>query len=282
MTGNNEALKIGCQTFTWEMLGERWTGGPDDLLRSIAAGGYRGIEITDTMIGRYAARPDEFGAALEEHGLELAAFACATHSGFTQREAIDEDLDTTARWIEFMGRFPGAPVSLGSATLVSDGPREAAFEVAAEIYNRAAALGMAAGVPVAIHPSSHHRTLLFDRDDYDRLFALLDPDTVGWVPDTGHMLRGGLDLLDTLQRYRSLIRYVHLKDVDERGDWVMLGAGTCDVSAVIELAAGAPRFNGWIVVEEESGMAAADPADAVRKNRETLSRMGYRATGDPE
>lgn len=53
------ALNIGCQTFTWEMLGDRFTGGPDDLLAAISAGGYTGIEITDTMIGPYA---DDVGA----------------------------------------------------------------------------------------------------------------------------------------------------------------------------------------------------------------------------
>ena len=33
-------LKFGCQTFTWEMLGPKWTGAPDDLLRAISEGGY--------------------------------------------------------------------------------------------------------------------------------------------------------------------------------------------------------------------------------------------------
>jgi len=29
-------LKVGCQTYTWEMLGTGWTGEPDDLLAAIA------------------------------------------------------------------------------------------------------------------------------------------------------------------------------------------------------------------------------------------------------
>lgn len=59
-------LKVGCQTFTWEMLGKNWTGGPDDLLTAIAEGGYTGIEITDTMIGHYADSPDDFAASLKD------------------------------------------------------------------------------------------------------------------------------------------------------------------------------------------------------------------------
>ncbi|TGU31627.1 sugar phosphate isomerase/epimerase, partial [bacterium M00.F.Ca.ET.152.01.1.1] len=95
-----------------------------------------------------------------------------------------------------------------------DGPRDGKFAIAAEVYNKAGELGRKAGVQVAVHPSSHHNTLLFDRADYDAIFALLDPDLVGWVPDTGHILRGHKDMADTLTTYRDRIRYIHLKDVD--------------------------------------------------------------------
>lgn len=56
--------------------------------------------------------------------------------------------------------------------------------------------------------------------------------------------------------------------------WEMLGKGICDIRAVIDIAAAAPRFNGWLVLEEESDAAAADPARAVKTNRETIRRHG--------
>lgn len=269
-------LRIGCQTYTWEMLGPGFAGGPDDLLAAIAAGGYAGIEITDTMIGSFAGKPDAFAAALEAHGLVLVAFAMGSPTGFTVPGAEAEaDLESVRRWTDFAARFPGALVSMGSATVVDGGPRSEKFGVAADIYNRAGEIGQAAGVEIAVHPSSHHNTLLFDRADYDAIFSRLDPDLVGWVPDTGHILRGHADILDTLREHRARIRYLHLKDVDASGDWAMLGVGVCDVPAVVEAAAGSPRFNGWLVVEEESAAAAADPGAAVRTNRETMRRLGY-------
>ncbi|MBZ9940732.1 sugar phosphate isomerase/epimerase [Mesorhizobium sp. BR1-1-13] len=267
-------LKIGCQTFTWEMLGKAWTGGPDDLLKAIADGGYAGIEITDTMIGRYAGKPTEFAAALESSGLTLVSFAFGSKSGFTLKEKIVADLETAKRWIDFAAAFPGALVSMGSATVVSEGSRDDKFAIAAEVYNRAGELGRKAGVQVAVHPSSHHNTLLFDRADYDAIFALLDPDLVGWVPDTGHILRGHKDMSDTLRTYRDRIRYIHLKDVDAKGNWAMLGKGVCDTPEVIEIAGSAPHFNGWLVLEEESDTAAADPAGAVKTNRRTMRGYG--------
>jgi sugar phosphate isomerase/epimerase len=269
-----EDLKIGCQTFTWEMLGNRWSGSPDDLLHAIADGGYSGIEITDTMIGHYADKPSDFAASLTNCGLTLVSFAMGSKSGFTVKEEIENDLRTAKRWIDFAGRFPGALVSIGSATVTSDGPRIEKFEIAAEFYNRAGELGKAAGVGIAVHPSSHHNTLLYDRGDYDRIFSLIDGTLVGWVPDTGHILRGGQDIADTLQTYRDRIRYLHLKDVDAMGKWAMLGEGICNVPAVIEIVANAPHFNGWLVLEEESDTAASDPRAAVRANRETMRRYG--------
>ena len=266
-------LKLGCQTFTWEMLGEKWRGGPDDLVRAIADGGYEGIEITDTMIGSYAGRPADFARRLDDAGLKLVSFAFGSNSGFTETDGIDADLEAARRWIDFAARFPGTLVSMGSATIMSEGPRGGKFAVAADVYNRAAEIGRKAGVSVAVHPSSHHNTLLFSRADYDQIFALLDTQ-VGWVPDTGHIMRGGQNMDGTLAAHRSRIRYVHLKDVDAQGAWAMLGKGSCDVAAVISSVRQAPHFNGWIVVEEESETAASDPAAAVRVNLETLRRLG--------
>jgi sugar phosphate isomerase/epimerase len=268
------APKLGCQTFTWEMLGDAWQGGPDDLVAAIAAGGYAGIEITDTMIGAYAGRAADFARRLDDAGLTLVSFAIGSESGFTEPDRIAADLEDVRRWGHFAAHFPGALVSMGSATVMSEGPREEKFAAAAEVYNRAHAVGRAAGVEVAVHPSSHQDTLLFDRADYDRIFALLEPQ-VGWVPDTGHILRGGQDLLDTLATYRDRIRYLHLKDVDSNGVWAMLGEGACDIPAVVSSVRQAPHFNGWIIVEEESETAAADPAMAIRSNRETMRRLGF-------
>ncbi|MEF0942227.1 sugar phosphate isomerase/epimerase family protein [Rhizobium sp. BR 362] len=267
-------LKVGCQTFTWEMLGDAWTGTPDDLLSAISAGGYSGIEITNTMIGYYGTKPGEFARALEDKGLQLISFAFGSKSGFTVADAVEKDLATAQRWIDYAAQFPGALISIGSATIVSEGPRDDKFAIAAEFYNRAGALGKASGVEVAVHPSSHHNTLLFNRADYDQIFALLDPTLVGWVPDTGHILRGHDDILDTMRTYRDRIRYLHLKDVDAHGRWAMLGKGVLDTAAVIDLVSQAPRFIGWLVLEEESETAAADPAAAVKANRKTMRSYG--------
>ncbi|TNC50564.1 sugar phosphate isomerase/epimerase [Rubellimicrobium rubrum] len=257
------------------MLGPAWRDRPDDVIGAIAAAGYAGIEISDAMLGCYSDDPGGLACTLDRHRLELVAVAVSSASGFTERDRAEGDLEGLRHWLDFVAHFPGAVISLGSATAVTGGPRDDKLAVAAEIYNRTAMLGATVGVEVAIHPSSHRNTLLFDRADYDRMFSLLDRDSVGWVPDTGHILRGHADIFDTLRAHRDRIRYLHLKDADARGRWAMLGQGGCDIGAVLEVLNEAPRFNHWVVVEEESDEAAADPATAVATNRALMRTLGF-------
>lgn len=264
--------RFACQTFTWEMLGDGWAGGPDDLIEAIATAGYAGIEITDTMIGRYADQPEAFARRLDAAGLTLAAFAYGSPGGFSEADQAEADYEACRKWSDFVARFPGAVLSMGSATAMSDGARADKIALAADIYNRSAEIAGAAGVPLALHPSSHENTLLYDKADYDRIFGLLDKD-IGWVPDTGHILRAKQDIGLTLGDFSDRIRYLHLKDVDADGNWAMLGEGICDLTAVLATVEKAPRFNGWVVVEEESEEAGKDPAAAVRRNFGTISAL---------
>ena len=103
--------------------------------------------------------------------------------------------------------------------------------LAAEFYNEVGRRGRRIGVDVAFHPHSHHGSILESRGEYDKVMALTDPDLVKWNPDTGHIVRGGQNLLDTLSAYGGRIRHVHLKDANAANEWVALGKGVCDIPA---------------------------------------------------
>ena len=78
---------------------------------------------------------------------------------------------------------------------------------------------------------------------------------------------------DALADHSDRIIYVHLKDADADGNWAMFGEGVRDTPAVVSAVHAANRFNGWLVVEEESEAAGGDPAAAVRRNRETIRKL---------
>ena len=65
-------------------------------------------------------------------------------------------------------------------------------------------------------------------DDYKILLDELDSSVVGFAPDTGHIARGGMDVLKILKTYRPLIKHVHFKDITTSGGWTAMGAGMID------------------------------------------------------
>ena len=268
-------LRVGCQTYTWEMRGDKWNGRVDEILNAVAEAGYEGVEITNTMIREYADRPADFAKALKARGLFLAAFAYASPAGFTDPAARASELAGAERALGFVEAFPGAPLCLGGASSPDRSQVDDKIGLAAEFYSEVGRRGHKAGVDVAFHPHSHHGSILESRAEYDRIMALTDAEFVHWNPDTGHIVRGGQDLLDTLRRYASRIRHVHLKDAGADNNWRALGKGICGVAGVLNLLEKEIGYSGWIVAEEESAEAWSDPIGAIRWNRGYLKSLGY-------
>jgi inosose dehydratase len=268
-------LSVGCQTYTWEMLGEKWSGSVDDILRAIAASGYEGIEITNTMIREYADRPKDFRSALDSRGLSLAAFAYASPLGFTDPANYARELQGAEKALRFVAEFPGVQLMLGGASSPTRQNLNEKIAQAANYYNEVGRRGKGVGVEVAFHPHSHHGSVLESREDYDRIMRLTDPTLIQWNPDTGHIVRGGQDLLDTLGRFQARIVHIHLKDVDAHNKWQPLGQGICDIPAVLKFLEQEAKFSGWVVAEEESDSAEASPEKAITANRQFLKSIGH-------
>jgi len=268
-------LKVGCQTYTWEMLGDGWKGKVDDMLDAVAGAGYEGIEITNSMIREYAGRPREFAAALKHRGLKLSAFAYASSAGLTKPEARANELQGADEAIRFVVEFPGVVLALGGASTPERTDVDRKIGLAADFYNEVGERGKRAGVPVAFHPHSHHGSIFESRAEYQRIMELTDPAVVGWNPDTGHIVRGGQDLVDTIRTFGSRINHVHLKDADSSNHWQRLGKGVCDIPTTLKVLEDELNYHGWVVGEEESEEAHRDQNAAIRNNREYLRSLGY-------
>jgi sugar phosphate isomerase/epimerase len=266
-------IRIACQTYTWEMLGDEWTGTVDEILEAIAGAGYEGIEITAGMIGDYYDRPADFRRALQRRGLVLAAFAYASPRGFTDAAWRDQELAEAQRAARFAAEFPGAVFQLGGAASPNREQLGAKLDHAAGFYAEMARLGAALGLTVVFHPHSHHGSILESAEEYDHIFRATADSGLKWNPDTGHIVRGGQDLLACLRAHAGAIRHVHVKDVDAQGDWQPMGEGGCDFPAVLAVLAEG-GYEGWVVAEEESAQARQDQVGAIAKNRQYLCRLG--------
>ncbi len=135
------------------------------------------------------------------------------------------------------------------------------------------------GVTVAYHP--HTATWVEAPDEVDELARRLPDTGAGLCLDVGHYLVGGGDPVDAIRRHGTIIRHVHLKDVDPAvlarlrareidgfGNAVRerifteLGNGALDLRGVLaELAR--IGFDGWLMVEQDSSWLAPGEAAAV-------------------
>lgn len=267
-------IRVACQTYTWEMLGDAWQGQPTDLLDMIAAAGYQGVEITNTMIGDFATRAPEFAAELRRRGLQLACFAYASPTGFTDPDRAEADLAGAREALAFLSHFPEPRLGLGGPAHPSREDLHAKLDRAIDFYNQVGRRGAQQGVAVNVHPHSHFGSLVESADEYAYLLDGLNPEWVSLGPDTGHIVRGGQDLLSCLQRHLRHITHLHLKDTNAQGIWQPLGQGVCDIPAVLRLLE-EKGYVGWVVAEEESEEARRDGLTAIRRNREYLRGLGY-------
>jgi inosose dehydratase len=148
--------------------------------------------------------------------------------------------------------------------------------------NKLGKLAAEKGMKLAYH--HHMGTGVQTAAEIDRLMENTDPELVGLLYDTGHLVFSGEDHLAVLDKWMGRIRHVHLKDmrpaVREQalsGKWSFLkavrsgvftvpGDGCVDFRPVFEALIGA-GYSGWWVVEAEQDPAKADPLEYAVKAR---------------
>jgi len=123
------------------------------------------------------------------------------------------------------------------------------------------------GIVCSFHPNSPPGSIFRIAEDYEILLDGLDGNVVGFAPDTGHIAKGGMDVIEILMKYRELIKHVHFKDIDGNGKWSAMGDGVIDFPWIVKMLRDT-GYSGWIMVEEESQEAEKEPDGATIKNGE--------------
>jgi inosose dehydratase len=122
------------------------------------------------------------------------------------------------------------------------------------------------GMTPTLHP--HVGTAIEDRAS---VLRLLDSSDIALCLDTGHLLIGGTDPLELLERAADRVAHVHLKDVDtavaktvsagdsdymgavREGLYTPLGAGDLDIPAIVS-ALETAGYQGWYVLEQDCAL----------------------------
>ncbi len=129
------------------------------------------------------------------------------------------------------------------------------------------------GLTQVLHP--HLQTVVETDADVKRVFDNCD---VKWCLDTGHMTIGGVDTVKFANESADRVGHVHLKDVNmqiapevlarqtsimngvQKGLFTPLGQGDVPIAQIIVALENA-GYNGWYVIEQDTAITGAVPAN---------------------
>jgi len=146
------------------------------------------------------------------------------------------------------------------------------------------------GLSLVFHP--HVATYVETPTEVEHLFDSLASTHVGLCLDTGHCVYGGGDPAEEANKYRSLLRYVHIKDIDARvlgearrkklhfeqavgaGIFSPIGGGCIDFGGFFRFLAGS-QYSGWMVVEQDViyGKTVVPPVESMRASLSYLKNL---------
>ena len=277
---------IGCVPIVWnnaDLYDLAPETAADTVMDELARIGFEG-----TQFGRGFPEGDELREALERRNLRFAELYSAvgsTASGLAPDAANQAHRDM-ARLLAAGGEVlvvaldGGGDRDAWSGRVADGAPRwpDTAFDDLATLLGK---LAERAGdnVKVAFHP--HAATWVEAPDEVEKLASRLEGSGAGLCLDVGHYLVGGGDPVEAINRYGSLIRHVHIKDVDpdvlERmrdGNletfeaavreriFTETGNGALDLAGVVA-ALDRIGFSGWMMVEQDSSWLPPSEASAI-------------------
>ena len=262
-------IKFGCQFYTWQMSGNRYAGKLPDILNIVKPAGFAGIESEPGMLGSYYDDSATLKDLLAQFNLQLGAIAFVCN--WANPHETEEEKSEAERVFRYAKSFPEAHLVLVQAPGKDRSNLRQRQENLISCVNAVAARAVDQGFSCSYHPNSPDGSVIRIEDDYKILLDELDSSVVGFAPDTGHIARGGMDVLKILKTYRPLIKHVHFKDITTSGGWTAMGAGIIDFPVIVKMLKDT-GYAGWIMIEEESPEAEVDPDTATTENGEYLRR----------
>jgi inosose dehydratase len=143
---------------------------------------------------------------------------------------------------------------------------------------------------LVFHP--HVATFVETPLEVESLFEALAATSVGLCLDTGHCVYGGGEPTEEAKKYRSLLRYLHIKDVNARvlgearrkkldfegaigaGVFCPIGEGCIDFEVFFRFLA-EMQYSGWAVVEQDViyGKTAIPPLESMGASLHYLKKI---------
>src|SRR6516164_2622260 len=302
MNATNDRFLFSSAPDSWGVLdypGPSWEQSYEKMLDEMADAGYAGTEL-----GPYGFFPPDaeiLRAQLAKRKLQLVgSFVPVSMGDFAAGKEVLERIrkvgklladlhapflvmadDQSAERNAFSGRAtePGCPV-LSAEQWRHVGKVVADAEKAANEF----------GLDLVFHP--HVATYVETPEECERFFDATSHTNVGLCLDTGHCIYGHGDSVKEAEKYRSKLRFVHIKDCDmsvleaaRRNKWTfedaiehkvftVIGQGDIDFPAFFRTLV-RNGYSGWSVVEQDVkfGATPIPPAQSIAASLKYLQQV---------
>lgn len=249
------AIRIGCQTYTWQMSGGRFDGRLDHIIAVASRAGFAGVEPETRFLGALA-DPVRLAARLAEFQVDLPALTLV--EDWRQPEETTAERERADACLALLKHFPGTLLNLCQMPGEDRADLPERQRNLLRCVNAIARRAHDRGIRAGYHPNSPAGSVFRTAEDYEVLIEGLDERFIGYIPDAGHIAKGGMDPLAIVRRYFPRVNHVHLKDMDEAGNWAAMGRGSIDDQGITRFLV-EQGYDGWIVVEDECPAAVDDP-----------------------
>jgi len=258
-------INYGFQTYTWQMSYERYAGKMEHILDIAKQSGLYAVEAEICMLKEYFNSPEALKKLMEDKGIEFAAL-CLVCDWLHDGEISDEKI-LADKAISYTANFPETILVLCQMPKNDRSNLAERQKNAFTCINNIAKRAYDAGIVCVFHPNSPAGSIFRTHDDYKILLDGLNSKYIGFAPDSGHIIKGGMNVYDIFKDYMSVIKHVHFKDIGADGEWRVMGEGITDfVNITGILKSGG--YNGYVMIEDESSEAEHDADGVSIKNAE--------------
>lgn len=277
---------------SWGVLdypGPSWNQSYEKMLDEMVAAGYTGTELGP--YGFFPTDPAVLKPQLDKRKLKLlGSFVPVALSDPASAGIAVEHIRKVGNLLstlkapflvladaqsEERDRISGRVPDDGSAGLTP-----AQWKNVAKVVEQAAKVASEYGLDLVFHP--HVATYVETPAECERFYDVTSHTGVGLCLDTGHCVYGGGDSVVEADKFRSVLRFVHIKDVDakvlenarrlkltfeqaiEHKAFTIIGQGSIDFPAFFRLLE-KNNYSGWMVVEQDVkfGATPIPPAESI-------------------
>jgi inosose dehydratase len=277
---------------SWGVLdypGPSWEQSYETMLEEMTAAGYTGTEL-----GPYGFFPTDakvLKPQLDKRKLKLlGSFVPVPLSDPASTTAVVEQIRKVGSLLAELGapflvladaqsaerdEIAGRVPSDGSAGLSA-----AQWKQVAKVVAGAAEVTAEYGLDLVFHP--HISTYVETPEETEQFFDVTSASKIGLCLDTGHCAYAGGDSVAEAEKYRDILRFVHLKDVNDKvlaevvrqkmnfeqaveaKTFTIIGEGSIDFPSFFRVLA-KNNYSGWMVVEQDVkfGATGVPPAQSI-------------------